>query len=110
MRHLWEPDHPYYSGEVNRVNHDTWAEFIENNTDTDWQRNPVVRWDWNRGNDIAIDEGHDSIRITGVATRKGDMWLDVVTVTDQDEPEIRAWLTERWKDLQELWAPIGDPT
>ena len=30
-----------------------------------------------------------------------------VVVTRDDEPEIRAWLADKWRHLQRLWAPIA---
>lgn len=121
MTHLWEVDHPYYCNEANwykREDHTcwgSWADFRDSTIFTTGDRdlNLLVRWDWNsyrRGPDA--DEGADSpdeLQLYFVMQRKGFLASHHITVTDEDEPEVRAFLAECAKTVGQLWAPLEVP-
>lgn len=128
--HLWEFDHPYYANKGNfRANsrlhpevhqeHESWAEFAVSkpwdddsgtyfNSDPDY--NLLYRWDWDVP-DPADYEGEEApgqtLKLYFVLQRKADLRSTFINnVTAEDEPAIRAWLTERSTTVRAIWAPI----
>lgn len=71
---------------------------------TDPDLNLVFRWDWKR------DEGEapepDKLCVYWVLQRKAGMRSTECVVTEDDEPAVLAWLTERAKTIAAIWAPI----
>lgn len=68
-KHLWEIDHPYYcnegnyfasNGDLSASHFKSWADFIEENADADFDMNLVFRFDWVEGEDheLAPFNGH----------------------------------------------------
>lgn len=117
--HLWDADHPYYCAEGNfykagQHSHDgTWAEFYDQVRDWDPDMNLLFRWDWfPTPKDVEeLDLSEESARNTTLQTfwvgqRKASLWSMECTVTEADEPAVRAWLEERAKTITAIWAPI----
>lgn len=115
--HLWEIDHPYYCSESNftardrRVDFASWAEFTTGGwVDNDPDLNLLFRWDWvspsrEPDTDLRADEP-DKLWLFFMLQRKGDFWVMSVTLTDEDEPAVRAWLAERAKTIVAIWEPL----
>lgn len=131
-KHLWECDHPYHCSEgsyffspmrhINCVVHEefsSWAEFKSGgwfNSDRDL--NLLFRWDWQAWHlefpdDYPDEDGrteHHVLQLYFMLQRKARNQSVHVIVTPEDEPEIRAWLTECAKTVSAIWAPILDPS
>ena len=120
--HLWEVEHPYFCSDSNfrvplaemngnHIRHSSWANFMDAWGDTDPDLNLVFRWDWHswrRPPDPALpDDRPDELSLFFMLQRKGDFWAHTIAVTDEDEPAVRAWLTERAKVIAALWAPLA---
>lgn len=123
QKHLWEIKHPYYcadatwytrsDGGVDHHRHESWAEF------RDWtlfvtgdeDANLLVRWDWfsptRHPDPDERDDGPDELYLFYLIQRKGFLTSHVMTVTDDDEQEVRAYLEQRWKHLAQVWAPVS---
>ena len=70
MPHLWEIKHPYYCNEGNYfaresccTEYGSWADFMEEGGDSDFDMNLVFRWDW-RGADPKEEHWGKSRRTT----------------------------------------------
>lgn len=123
-KHLWEVDHPYYCNQGNyfargdqqpEQAHMSFAEFIEEHGDADFDMNLVFRWDWietdkngdpNFNGDVNYRNGE--LRIFWMGQRKGLYRWTLVQVCRADEPAVRAFLEPRWAHLQKLWEGISD--
>jgi hypothetical protein len=125
-KHLWECDHPYYGPEGNRYrspmdNHhqlfESWEYFkLEDSWyDSDLDMNLLYRWDWKRYSedqdfidDAAAlgEQASDVLQLFYVQQRRSDMYSMAIKVTDDDEPDIRAWLVDRAEHMKELWSPL----
>ena len=120
MAHLWEAQHPYYATEGNYYSNDciarfdSWDEFkTDGSWDSDEDMNLVYRWDWTKpdpadynGVDGDVMPETDTLNIFFVGQRKAIHRSEHITITEADEPEVRAWLTERAKTIAAIWAPI----
>lgn len=120
--HLWEFDHPYYCAEATwykrsdgGFDHErwpSWAEFRDNTvfTDGDRELNFLVRWDWiswRRHADPGLrSDSPDILELYFVIQRKGFLCSHYIEVTDDDEPEVRAFLTECATAMVSTWAPL----
>lgn len=116
---LWEAAHPFYAQEGNYYNndchyeHESWEAFYEDMGNSDPDMNLVYRWDWNIPNtpDPRDDEGEEMLPETFsvfvVGQRKARLTSHEFPVKREDEPAIRAWLTERAKTITAIWAPIN---
>lgn len=123
--HLWEVDHPYYCGEANyhqnadgSFNHlswNSWADFRDETCFVTGNRdlNLLVRWDWlswrrhpNPGKRL---DDPDELCLYFVMQRKGCLASHYMTVTDQDEPEVRAFLERCAATVAALWQPLRLP-
>ncbi len=127
-QHLWEVEHPYYCSEDNYFSNDctasykSWAEFLENEGDSDPDINLVFRWDWEsprkEGNDPESPikwQGDESYRdsrlvVFCVGQSKGFFRSVSVEVCRADEPAIKEWLMSRFHHLLKLWTPLPLPT
>jgi hypothetical protein len=119
-RHLWEIDHPYYCTEGNyyarpdqglHTRYDSWAEFIADWGNTDPDMNLVFRWDWNRSDPqdyepYGEEVPADTLQVFWVLQRKAILRSTECTVTEADEPAVRAWLAERAATIRAIWEPI----
>lgn len=122
-RHLWEVDHPYYCGEAtwyrredggsDHVRWSSWAEFRDETVFVSGDRdlNLLIRWDWHssrRHPDPNLrGDGPDELYLYFVIQRKPILCSHYITVTDEDEPEIRAWLQECAATVSAIWEPIA---
>ncbi|MCY0916994.1 hypothetical protein OS965_02235 [Streptomyces sp. H27-G5] len=104
MTHLWEIDHPYYCERGNYFKagqHARWTSWQEFRDETlfvtgDRDMNLLFRWDWSDG----------VLSLFFMLQRKSYHVSHDVAVTREDEPEIRAWLTECAEALRATWEPI----
>ena len=118
MRHLWEYDHPYYCGEATwhrreyHNEHESWADFVEETSFTQGDRdlNFLFRWDWKswrRHPDPGLrSDEPDQLCLYFVIQRKGFMTSHYINVTDDDEPAVRAFLTECAATMRQTWEPF----
>jgi hypothetical protein len=114
--HLWEYDHPYYCNEANwhrnvdgTFNHaewSSWAEFLDATifVPGDRDMNFLVRWDWRR-----YKEG-DRLQLAFVMQRKGYLATHAIKVVEENEPEIRDWLTKCAEHVRLTWEPLLEAT
>lgn len=113
-KRLWEYDHPYYCSESNYYSNkchsdwDSWADFIAEFGASDMDMNLVFRWDWKVGEEGEEDEGEHTLHVFFMGQRKGLFFATLTHVTPDDEPAVRAWLTERAAHMRLLWAPLLD--
>lgn len=113
---LWDSDHPYYCEESNFYKNgmntvfSCWQEFHESLGGTDPDLNLVFRWDWTPYDDEGNRDktkGVQTLMVFWILQRKGIYMSSTVPVTPDEEPEVRAWLTDRWEKVRELWAPLS---
>jgi hypothetical protein len=120
MPHLWEVEHPYYCNEGNYyaagndqpfITYESWAEFFENEGNSDTDMNLLFRWDWRKADPEEKHWGneHEVLMLFWMGQRKGLYRWTEVRVTEADEPAVRAWLKERWEHLKFLWEPLSEP-
>lgn len=122
----------YHTGNFNgenwgRYDFDSWGDFYAEWGASDPDMNLVFRWDWHTKEQREKDSGwneytdedkaeeealgyrppdYDLLEIFFVLQRKGLFVPCHIRVTDEDEPEVRAWLTERAKTISAIWKPI----
>ena len=111
MRHLWEPEHPYYCSENDTARHDSWSDYEAKMGNADVDLNLVFRWD------IHIDGDEDgkppadwtraTLTIHIVQQRKGRHRTHEIRMTRDDEPAIFVYLTKHWETMQAVWAPFA---
>lgn len=117
LTHLWEVPHPYYASEGNfyrQGNHyrfDSWADFKTDGIfDADRDLNLVYRWDWVKADPVDYEPGEnlpgDMLQVFVMGQRKALCSSSFVSVTEADEPEVRAWLIECAKTITAIWAPL----
>lgn len=114
--HLWEIDHPYYCTEGNYYErgmhevYDSWASFYEDWGTNDPDLNLVFRWDWQRSDPSDYEDGEnlppDTLKVFWVLQRKAILRSTECTVTEADEPAVRAWLADRAGTIRAIWEPI----
>ena len=106
-KHLWEIEHPYYCSDENwsatgcAESWSSWQAF--GMKDSEPELNLLFRWDWR----IDEETGVHTLSTYWMQQRKGKFVSHAVTVTEADEPEVRAWLAERYTHVQALWQPFG---
>jgi hypothetical protein len=119
---LWEVDHPYYCTEGNyyarpadglHTEYASWAEFIADWGNTDPDMNLVFRWDWKRADPqdyepYGEEVPADTLQVFWVLQRKAILRSTECTVTEADEPAVRAWLAERATTIRAIWEPLLD--
>lgn len=113
---LWDVAHPYYAQEGNYYSndchfvHESWAEFMDAFGSSDPDLNLVYRWDWYVPDpeDYGPDEDlpAEAFKVFVVGQRKARLSSYEFPVRREDEPAIRAWLTERAKTMTAIWAPL----
>lgn len=118
MKHLWEVDHPYYCGEAtwykveDHQRWNSWTDFRENTifVTGDRDMNLLFRWDWHswrrHPDPIERYDTDDELELFFVLQRKPMLVSHAIAVTDDDESEIRAWLTECAATIRTIWEPI----
>ncbi len=111
MKHLWEIEHPYYCSSTNYYSNDTfrqhesWADFYEDEMDSDMDLNLVFRWDWNlptEDNDFYLY----TLKIFFMGQRKGLFRCAAIKAQPEDEEAVKLWLQPRWEHLKKLWEPF----
>lgn len=120
MPKLWEIEHPWMCepGDYRRpvdeaqTQHDSWAEFLDDLGMWDEDGRVVFRWDWYRYDPADLEPGDPAevLHVFWVGQVTAERWSDHITVTADDEPAVRAWLTARYSYLMRLWAPLGTAT
>lgn len=123
MKRLWEIDHPYYCNEGNyyapgndqpHAHHRSWAEFISEEGNSDFDMNLVFRFDWKeRDEDDEPTYNGDDYYRNGVLSvfymgqRKGLYRWATVEVCRADEPAVLEFLRPRWEYLRQLWEGVS---
>lgn len=104
-QHLWDSSHRFYGGENRTQEFASWAEFQEI-----WPINPdynhLYRWDWATVTYVDGRVGH-KLFLYFVLPRKNDTMGYRITVTPDDEPSVRAWLTQKARHVADMWAPVS---
>ena len=122
-KHLWEIDHPYYCSDSNYYapgddqpedRYRSWAEFIAEYHDADFDMDLVFRWDWHEGEDHDLQPFNGDVNyrngelvIRWMVQRKGLYRWTVVEVCRADEPAVIAFLKPRWEHMRLLWEGIA---
>ncbi len=113
---LWDVEHPYYWNEGSYHENgmhetwDSWADFRDGMGAADEDLNLVCRFDWKNGEgeeENGVPIGEARLFIFYVAQRKAYTFSHEITVTREQEPEIRAWLAAKWEHVRRLWAPLS---
>jgi len=121
VKHLWEYHHPYYCNPATwhdrgyHAEYESWAEFTEGDGwiafGGDRDQNFLIRWDWKSPSrhpnpEYREADAPDVLELFFVAQRKGFLFSNFVTVTDEDEPAVRAFLTECAATMRQTWEPF----
>jgi len=119
--HLWEIDHPYYASTGNYYSRNdpcheeyaSWGDFAEQTYfhHGDRDQNLLYRWDWVSPRRPADDDTEpynedDYLALFFMLPRKAIACSVHVSVTDEDEPTVRAWLEECAATLAAWWQPL----
>jgi hypothetical protein len=123
MTHLWEAKHDYYCAEGNYyapgnqqpfLEHESFDDFLSEESDADLDMNLVFRWDWHEGTDYDLPEfnGDENQRngklfIFFMGQRKGLYRWAEVDVCRADEPKVIEYLMPRYRHLMKLWTPLN---
>ena len=114
-------NHPYYASEGNyfsngcHTEHESWSDFIEEEGDGDLDMNLIYRWDWSTPDPDDYDPAgepdypmpdHDTLKLFYIGQRKALARSVFVTVHDDDEDAVMAWLQVRADHLRLVWAPL----
>jgi hypothetical protein len=81
------------------VTFESWAEFIRDQSHPDWGNedyNMLVKWDW-------VDE---VLQLTYLQQRLGRLLFVQVSVSEEDEPAVRAFLKPKLDYLIDAWSPL----
>ena len=127
QKHLWEYDHPYYCNEGNYLaspvrdaelncwqEYESWQDFYDDWGDTDPDLNLLFRWDWKAWHlewpeDYPDEEGRTEqhqLLLYFMLQRKAFNKSIYVTLTADDEPAVRKWLTQRARTMAAIWSPL----
>lgn len=109
---LLDVDHRFYCLDVNRhcpkhhQEFDSWSDFMDEWEDVDMDLNFVFRWDISQ----PLYEGDlRSLHLFVIQQRIGAFMPVVINnIDDSDEPSIKAWLSDRWNDIREIWEPFSN--
>jgi hypothetical protein len=122
MVHLWEVDHAYCcnlgnyfatSRDLPITRFKSFADFLSEWGDADFDYNLLFRWDWHEGEDHDLPpyNGDDNYRnglllIFWMGQRKGLYQWSEIEVCRADEPEVIKFLQPRFEHLMKLWEPL----
>ena len=117
-QHLWEVEHTYYcEGPIDRgftAPYKSWADFIDEEGESDPYYNMLFRWDWREGDweNAGSYTGDDyyrngNLQLFFMGQRKGIFRAVNVSVCRADEPAVIAYLKPRWEYMRALWAPFA---
>jgi len=101
--HLWNIEHPYYCSEGNYFNnechieYDNFQSFINEWSDADEDYNLLFRFDWEE----------NTLKLYYMMQRKAFNKSIYITVNQNDEPLIYAFLEQKYTHLQSLWTPFS---
>ena len=104
-KHLWEINHPYYCVDSNYYHakelekYDSWESFKGYYADPDL--NLLFRFDW-----IQYANGLNTLALFFVLQRKGIFRPVEVQVQDDDEEDIKKWLSVRFNKMIDLWEGV----
>nr|WP_062336115.1 hypothetical protein [Herbidospora sakaeratensis] len=118
MPQLWEAQHPFAAPYGNRYRPTdpwnevdytfaSWDEFVDELPDSGSAFEQVYRWDWTRDAPDAEVQTADILTIYFVLPREARLSRADITVTTDDEPAVREWLTRRAQTIADLWAPLA---
>lgn len=120
-KRLWEIEHPGYCelGDPNLpagegLVFSDWQDFRTNYANTPEVTNSgnlVYRWDWKVHADDYPDETapQDTLRLFVINQQRGPSPFSIeVSVTHEDEQDVKAWLAERADAMRSVWAPLLD--
>lgn len=116
-------DHSYYCSATNyyvgnhsgknfgRSEYDSWADFKEDWEGSDEDYNHVFRFDINESMNPDTDEptGRYEMWLFFMLQRKGiyrPVWIK--DITEEDMPEIDAYLKDKWEYLKNQWAEFSN--
>jgi hypothetical protein len=110
---LWDTKHSYSCEDSDEVYHlDSWEDFMRPGewgpSDVDY--NYLFRWDWKVYDDpeeLEMAGSRHVVVLQYMKQRKGIHVTVKVKVKPEDEPHVRAHLQERWKCVEDVWAPIS---
>lgn len=121
-KHLWEHRHAYHCEMQNyrarasdgcSQTYESWTDFIGEWNFCDMDYNLLFRWDWLPASDadgepIAPVTGNGGeLRVCFMLQRKGDYrCATVLNMREEDEAEVREYLTKHAKHMRMLWAPL----
>ena len=117
MKHLWEVNHPYYCNLGNYYSNEpgaefkSWADFLAEYGDADFDYNLLFRFDWKEEEDRP-HKGDDNYRngrleIFWMGQRKGLYNFSIIEVCRADEPAVIEFLKPRWEHMKRLWEPLA---
>ncbi|MCX4232076.1 hypothetical protein [Streptomyces ortus] len=112
---LWAIDHPYYCAEGNFFKNGqhtvfaSWQEFADETLFVTGDRdlNLLFRWDWRKPGFHDWD-GDEYLLLFFVLQRKSFNCSQQVTVTEADEPAVRAFLEDCARTMRATWESILD--
>lgn len=117
--HLWEVDHSYHCNDANYYSNEcvfqfkSWADFLAEMGDADFDYNLIFRWDWKEEaeNGLLNYKGDDNYRngvlkIYTMQQRKGRFTISHIEVCRADEAAVIEYLKPRRDYLFALWEPI----
>lgn len=118
MEKLYETEHAFYCNEGNYFarpaeqphgEYKSWACFLAEEGDCDFDLNLLFRWDWDEDGVYNGDPNYRNaeLRLYWIGQRKGLYRWTTVEVCRADEPAVREWLERRWTHLQKLWSGIS---
>lgn len=116
MKHLWECEHSYYcSTQTYNISEEplrykSFADFLNEEGDADFDMNLVFRWDWSEEEIPFTGDDHyrnGELFIFWMGQRKGLFRCTIVEVCRADEPAVREFLEPRLKHLTSLWEPLA---
>lgn len=115
VKHLWEAKHPYYCSEGNYfsgecyASYESWADFLEEERDSDLDYNMVYRWDWRvlneEGDDVLADDpsAKHELSLYIMGQRRALCRSVDIKVKPEDEASVREYLAPRWEYMKKLW-------
>lgn len=108
---LWDVSHSvdcetgnYYKALCHDT-YDSWGGFLHLDGGGDARHHLLFRWTWERPDD---DNGSHRVSLFFMDQDKARNRSVAVTVSEEDEPRVRAYLQARWRILVEFWAPVSD--
>jgi hypothetical protein len=120
-KHLWDVEHEYSGADQNYFlamnQHDDyfkeWESWDEYTNSKDFATvkdmpnlNLLYRWDWVPLESEDNWRETEHLKLFWIMPRKGTIGSDTITVTKDDEPQVREFLTRRAEYLKKMWEPL----